>query len=41
VVYVGLIDDNGVQCGDERIEPLVFYDCDVTWPRSSSVRSAG
>jgi hypothetical protein len=35
MVYVCLLKDNGVECGDERIEPLVAYDCDVAWPRSS------
>ncbi len=36
MVYVCLTDDNGVECGDQRIEPLISYDCDPAWPQGSS-----
>jgi hypothetical protein len=35
VVYVCLIKDNEVECGDRRIEPAPLYDCDATWPKAS------
>jgi len=35
MVYVCLLHQDGVACGNEQIDPVVAYDCDVAWPRSA------